>query len=102
MRIISEKRVREFWEDANGQEKERRRKAMQLWIGVVKSADWDTFADVRETFNHSDVYGDCTIFDVGGNNYRLIAKVRYRKRIVFISEVLTHTEYDKKKWQANC
>ena len=75
---------------------------MQLWIRVVKAADWDTFSDVRETFNHSDIYGDCTIFDVGGNNYRVIAKVRYRKKIVFINEVLTHTEYDRKKWQTDC
>ncbi|MEP7149706.1 MAG: type II toxin-antitoxin system HigB family toxin [Acidobacteriota bacterium] len=102
MRIISEKRLREFWEDANGAEKDRREKAMREWKTVVRQADWNTFADVRQTFNHSDVYGNCTIFDVAGNQYRVIAKVAYGIKVVFIRAVLTHAEYDENKWKSDC
>ena len=102
MRIISEKRLREFWEAARGSEAARRRKAMLEWRDTVRAADWNSFVDVRQTFNHADVYGDCVIFDVGGNKYRIIAKVRYRKHIVFIRSVLTHEEYDENNWCSDC
>ena len=97
MRIISEKQLRKFWEERREAER-----PLREWIRVVKGADWHDFADVRKTFNHADLYCDCTIFDVGGNKYRIIAKVAYGIKVVFIRSVLTHTEYDQKKWQADC
>jgi mRNA interferase HigB len=102
MRIISEKRLREFWELAKGSEATRRKKAMLEWRDIVRAADWNNFSDVRLTFNHADVYSDCVIFDVGGNKYRIIAKVRYQKHILFIRVVLTHEEYDENKWCSDC
>jgi len=57
MRIITERKLREFWESADGAEKARRQKAMGIWIAVVRNAEWSSFADIRQTFNHSDVYG---------------------------------------------
>jgi mRNA interferase HigB len=97
MRVISEKRLREFW-----QKNPEAEKAMHEWVKTVRLADWHNFADVRETFNHSDVFGGCAIFDVGGNKYRIIAKIAYGLKIVFIRFVLTHKEYDDKKWQTDC
>lgn len=43
--------------------------------------------------------GTQTVFDVGGNNYRLIAFVHYRAQIVYIKHVLTHAEYDRGNWR---
>lgn len=97
MRIISERKLRDFW-----QKNPEAENAMREWIATVKLADWSNFSDVRKTFNHSDIYGNCTIFDVGGNKYRIIAKVAYQIKVVFIRFVLTHKEYDEKKWQADC
>ena len=97
VRIISEKALREFWQQ-HGESKN----ALQEWIKVVRSADWESFSDVRKTFNHADIYGKCVIFDVGGNKYRIIGKVGYRFRIVYIRFVLTHGQYDENKWQADC
>lgn len=97
MRIISEKRLREFWQKNTESEN-----AMREWIKTVKFTDWNNFSDVRKTFNHSDVFGNCTIFDVGGNKYRIIAKVAYQIKVIFIRFVLTHKEYDEKKWQSDC
>jgi mRNA interferase HigB len=102
MRIISERALREFWDAASGNERSVREKAMREWTRVVRGADWNSFAELKHTFNHSDVYGDCTVFDIGGNKYRIIAKVIYRKKLVFIRTVLTHADYDKKRWQTDC
>ncbi len=89
--------MREFWQKNTQAEN-----AMREWIQSVKLADWNNFSDVRETFNHADIYGNCTIFDVGGNKYRIIGKIAYGIKVVFIRFVLTHKEYDDKKWQADC
>lgn len=96
MRIISEKKLRKFWQRYPESE------IVMEWIKTVESANWNNFSDVRETFNHADIYGSCTIFDVGGNKYRIIGKIAYRIKVVFIRFVLTHSQYDEKKWQADC
>lgn len=97
MRIISEKRLREFWE----QHKEAK-SPMREWIKIVRKQIWNNFADVRKTFNHADIYGLCTIFNVGGNKYRIIAKVAYGIDVIYIRFVMTHSEYDDQKWQSDC
>lgn len=97
MRIISEKRIREFWRDRPEAEG-----SMRAWIKTTRSASWKKFSEIRETYNHSDVYGGCVIFDVGGNKYRIIAKLAYGIGVVFIRSVLTHREYDENKWQSDC
>lgn len=102
MRIITERRLREFCEAVDGAEKSRRQKVMKEWIAVAKNADWSNFSDVRQTFNHADIYSACTIFDVGGNKYRIIAKVAFGIKVIFIRAVLTHAEYVTKDWQPDC
>jgi mRNA interferase HigB len=97
MRIISEKKLRKFWQHHPESES-----VMREWIKTVKSADWNNFSDVRETFNHADIYGGCTIFDAGGNKYWIIGKIAYQIKVVFIRFVLTHREHDEKKWQSDC
>jgi mRNA interferase HigB len=103
MRIISEKNIRAFWENAKTNAERRRRESpMREWIKVVKHADWANPGDLRQTFNHADFYKNCVIFDVGGNKYRIIAKAAYQKHLVFIHSVLTHSEYDENRWRAGC
>jgi mRNA interferase HigB len=102
MRIISEKRLRGFWQAASGKGSRTREKVMRQWMAVVKKARWQTFSDIRGTFNHADIYGSCTIFDVGGNKYRIIAKVAFGIKVVFIRRVLTHAEYDENIWRSDC
>jgi len=97
MRIVTERKLKDFW-----QKNKLAETVMRAWISAVHLADWQNFIDVRKTFNHVDVYKNCVIFDVGGNKYRIIAKVEYKIHIVFIRFVLTHIEYDEKKWQLDC
>lgn len=102
MRIITERTLRQFWQDKTGAEANRREKTMREWINVVRCADWANFSELKQTFNSADAYKNCVIFDVGGNKYRIIGKVGYQKHLVFIRFVLTHSEYDEKKWQLDC
>ena len=97
MRIISEAPLREFWKKYPDAEK-----ALRHWISVTRQADWSSFADVRNDFRHADVYVKCTVFDVGGNKYRLITRIEYRLKIVFVTAILTHAEYDKNAWKVEC
>ncbi len=102
MRIITEKKLRDFWAVKDATESRRREKVMREWITVVRRARWDNFLAVRATFNHADVFGKCTIFDVGGNKYRIIAKVAFGIGVIFIRDVLTHAEYDRTDWEHDC
>lgn len=72
------------------------------WYNIVKKADWNNFADVKETYRSADIYEDYVIFNIGGNNYRLNVKIRYRIKRVYIRNVLTHKEYNKDKWKGDC
>lgn len=96
MRIISERKLREFSQDATGAEASRRKNVMGDWINIVRSADWANLSEIKQAFNSADAYRACVIFDVGGNKYRIIGKVGYQKHLVFIRFVLTHSEYDEK------
>ena len=69
------------------------------WYRIARRADWDSLVDVRKDFAHVDVVGRRIVFNIHGNTYRLIARVNYRTRRVFILYILTHREYSKGEWQ---
>lgn len=69
------------------------------WYRIAKRADWDSLAGVRSDFAHADVVGRRTVFNIHGNDYRLIARVNYRTKRVFILHILTHVEYSKGGWK---
>ena len=69
------------------------------WANANKALDWRTPADVRRTFNSADFVGGLTVFDIGGNKYRLIAFVHYRRKAVYIKRILTHKDYGKGTWE---
>ena len=97
MHIISKRKLKEFWEIHPNAET-----PLLGWFESVKKADWENFSEVRETFRHVDLYRDCVIFDVGGNKFRLITKIRFQKKRVYIRFVLTHLDYDKDLWKEDC
>jgi mRNA interferase HigB len=70
------------------------------WHSVTKRAAWQHLADVRADFPHADPVDLFTVFNIGGNRYRLIAVIKYRWQIVYIRHILTHAEYDEGKWRA--
>lgn len=78
------------------------RSHLNTWRDATLKATWKNFDDVKKTFRTADLYGDCVIFDIGGNNYRLIAKIDYELEQVSIKAVMTHAEYNREKWKSNC
>jgi mRNA interferase HigB len=70
------------------------------WLTKLKFADWEIVADIKKTFGAADILGkgsDRVVFDIGGNNYRIIGKYVFGDRQVhlFICWIGTHAEYDK-------
>ena len=94
MRIISERRLKEFIERFP-----RAKGALNSWATAIESSAWKNPGDLKRTFGTVDFVGDKTVFDIGGNKFRLITYVHYRRQIVYIKYVLTHAEYDKGEWK---
>jgi mRNA interferase HigB len=69
------------------------------WYRITKRANWGSLADVRKDFAHADIVGRRTVFNIHGNSYRLIARVNYRTKRVFVLHILTHVEYGKGDWK---
>lgn len=80
-------------------ENARSKNSFSAWLTAVKYADWNTPADMHETFGSADLLGNgCSrvVFDIGGNNYRMICKYAFGDKQVhlFICWIGTHAEYD--------
>jgi len=82
-----------------GEKHERAQSPLRKWRNVVEAAEWRHTADMKKTFRTADVVGSQTIFNIGGNNYRLVARVSYVLQTVLVQHVLTHAKYDKEDWK---
>ena len=86
--------MQDFWQEHRESEK-----PLRDWLKLASKARWASFAAVRATFASADQVGRLTVFDIGGNKYRLIAFVDFMRGRVYGRHVLTHREYDKEKWK---
>ena len=77
-------------------------KPLDSWYSVAKKANWQNITDVRVSYPQADAVGKCTVFDIGGNKYRLIVKIEYKLQTIYIKSVLTHAEYDQEEWKRGC
>ena len=87
---MTEKRIREFIA-----REPRSSEAMWRWADAIEAADWRDPGELKETFASASFVGDLTVFNVGGNKYRIVAFVHFRKQIVYVKRIGTHKEYDK-------
>jgi mRNA interferase HigB len=101
VRIISKKRLREFWE-ARKHDAEIAKRDLSTWHKIAKSAVWSNFAALKQMFGSADQVGDCDVFGVGNNRFRLIGRVRYKSGILYVLRVMDHAEYDKQRWIEDC
>lgn len=70
--------------------------ALEDWYRKTKSAEWTCFADIKRTFNSVDSVGNHRyVFNIKGNDYRLIVIIKFMVSHVLIRFVGTHAEYDK-------
>jgi mRNA interferase HigB len=101
VRIISKTRLVRFWEGRKGDSTIAERD-FTAWHELARNADWGNFAGLKGTFSSADQVGNCVVFDVGNNRYRLIARINYRRGIIYILRPMDHDEYDKKRWVDDC
>jgi len=94
MHVITRKRLNEFaakYPDTKN--------ALARWYRIVKTAKFNSFAELRREFPSADQVGNLTVFNIGGNKVRLIAAIHYNRQKLYIRAVLTHTEYDRGTWR---
>ena len=65
------------------------------WYMVMQASDAKNFNVLREKFNSADYVSGYTIFNIGGNSYRLIAAIHYNTQLCYIRAIWTHAEYSK-------
>lgn len=78
----------------------RSRSSFRIWLTAIKYADWESPENIKDTFGAADLLGNGShrvVFDVGGNNYRIICKYAFGERQVhlFVCWIGTHADYDK-------
>ena len=93
MIILTERKIRLYYE-ANPSSKT----ALQDWTKKVKEAEWKNFDDIKKTFNSVDYIGNQHyVFNIKGNDFRMVAVVKFTPQFVMIKFLGTHAEYDKLK-----
>ena len=95
MKIISNSALRAF-----AVEHPQADEPLQGWRRVIEKNRFGNWAELKVAFNTIDKVGGLTVFDIGGNKYRLIAYIRFENQIVYIKAVLTHRDYDKGAWKS--
>ncbi|MDP8243532.1 MAG: type II toxin-antitoxin system HigB family toxin [Candidatus Hinthialibacter antarcticus] len=90
MRIIARSALREFWQRRPAAEQ-----PLKAWFQFASAADWATPDEIKSDYRRASfLEGNRVCFDIGGNKYRLIVKINYPYRIVYIRFIGTHKEYD--------
>lgn len=89
MHVISRRALREFWERYPPA-----KAPLAAWFRMLEASDFADFNAIKQTFSAADYLAPYTIFDVGGNKYRVIAVIHYNRKRVYIRHVFTHAEYD--------
>jgi mRNA interferase HigB len=103
VRIISKRRLVNFWQSRKTDSESRlAERDLTSWLKLAKGVDWDNFAVLKQTFGSADVVGNCVVFDVGNNRFRLIGRINYYAHIISVLKVMDHAEYDKKSWVDSC
>ncbi|MDQ6844952.1 MAG: type II toxin-antitoxin system HigB family toxin [Bacteroidota bacterium] len=91
MRIIAKSALKSFWEKHPDAEQ-----PLKAWHDEAKKAEWNNFQDIKKQFRSASIVGnDRVVFNIKGNDYRLIVLILFRKGKIFIRFVGTHKEYDK-------
>jgi mRNA interferase HigB len=94
MRVISRKILREFCQNhADSCD------ALYQWYRIASKAQWQNLIDVQRTYKTAEAVGNFTVFNIKGNNYRLITDIIYSHQRIYLKYILTHAEYNKGDWK---
>lgn len=93
MRVISHRKLREFYESPG---REDAKTVLERWYHTVINADWHNLSEIRTDFPATDYVGNQHyVFDIRGNKYRLVVVIKFTIGRVFVRFVGTHAEYDR-------
>ena len=91
VRIIAIKALKEFWEKHSDAEQ-----PLRAWYAEAKNADWKKPADITKLYRSASILtNDRVVFNIKGNDYRLVAAINYEFKIIYVRFIGTHKEYDK-------
>jgi len=91
LRFISKKTLRNFWEKYPSCEKQ-----LKLWFGEASVASWRNPSDIKKEYPSASILAsNRVVFNINGNQYRLIVRINYHYQIVWIRFVGSHVDYDK-------
>jgi mRNA interferase HigB len=94
MRVISKKPLRDFW-----LHHPEAKSMLEDWFRKATQCQAISFPTLRQTFGAADYVDGFTVFDVGGNRYRIAAAVHYDKQRIYVRQVMTHAEYNRNNWR---
>ena len=94
MHVISYRRLREYAEKHADV-----RDILDNWYKVAAKATWGNLIEVQAVFPKAEAVSNFTVFNIKGNNYRLIVSIDYEQQIIYVKYILTHAEYDKEQWK---
>ena len=91
MRVVSKKRLVDFYSHHASS-----KTALEVWCQKVSKTSWDSLNDLKQDYPSADYVGNNrVVFNIKGNDYRLIAIVIYVSQKVYVRWIGTHAEYDK-------
>jgi mRNA interferase HigB len=90
MRIIAVSHLRVFWEQNPDAEQ-----PLKSWVDEVKKATWNQPAEIKEQYRSASILKNRrVVFNIKGNDFRLVVSVAYRYQAVYMKFIGTHAEYD--------
>ena len=93
MRIVSHRKLKEFYESPGRKDS---RIALERWYDIAEKAEWKNLSDIKVDFSTTDYIGNQHyVFNIKGNNYRLVVVIKFTIGYIYIRFVGTHNEYDK-------
>jgi mRNA interferase HigB len=97
MRIISKKKLREFWEIRKDCEEQ-----LKAWSNETEQGDWSSPADIKREYPSASILKENrVVFNIKGKTYRLVVRINYAYRIVWIRFIGSHAEYSKINAETN-
>ena len=96
MRVIARRTLVNYAESLKGTKDYKAVKAaLESWFHEAQASDWKSPAELKRSYNNASVVGaDRVVFNIKGNDYRLVVAIDYQRQIVFIKWLGTHKEYD--------
>ena len=94
MKIVSKKCIDDFI-----RRHPEAKSSIESWYYEAKHSTWKTSMDIKDRYQSAGFISDNhVIFNIKGNNYRLVTKIAYKMEVVYIKWIGTHAEYDKRRF----